>query len=165
MIRVLFVCTGNICRSAYAERRARHLVPDIEFLSAGTHALRGWGVDDEMAAELSRRGGCAEGFSAQQLTEALAHSADLILCATREHRAYVAEELPHLLPRTFVMKTYARHLAASSVDVPWSPPSTSTPQSALTRHDDIADPYRLGTPEAARAADQIDEVLFQIAGS
>ena len=95
MGKVLFVCTGNICRSAYAERRAQHLSPETEFVSAGTHAMRGWGVDDEMTAELKRRGGSAAGFAAQQLTAALARSADLILCATREHRAYIEFETWH----------------------------------------------------------------------
>ena len=164
MARVLFVCTGNICRSAYAERRAQHLVGDVEFVSAGTHAMRGWGVDDQMAVELDRRGGSTEGFSAQQLTAPLARSADLILCATREHRGFIAEEWPDLLNRTFVMKPYARDLVASPGATAWSPLPTSLFRPALTRQDDIADPYRLGHSEAARAADEIDDVLSRIAG-
>ena len=40
--RVLFVCTANICRSAYADVVARSRgIGGIEFLSAGTHALVG----------------------------------------------------------------------------------------------------------------------------
>lgn len=42
-IRVLFVCTANICRSAYAEVMARHLLgddPSVEVSSAGVHLDR-----------------------------------------------------------------------------------------------------------------------------
>lgn len=163
MPRVLFVCTGNICRSAYAERRAQHMAPGVDFLSAGTHAMRGWGMDDTMTAELEARGGTADGFQAQQLTAGLARSADLLLCATREHRAFVAEEWPDILNRTFVMKPYARDVSAESTNAPWVPVPVSLFRPALTRADDIADPYRLGQSEAARAADEIDEVLATIA--
>ncbi len=41
-LRVLFVCTANICRSAYAEVAARHLLGAsvaVSFSSAGTHGL------------------------------------------------------------------------------------------------------------------------------
>lgn len=138
------------------------MAPGVDFLSAGTHAMRGWGVDDAMTAELEARGGNADGFQAQQLTAGLARSADVLLCATREHRAYVAEEWPDVLTRTFVMKPYARDLAADSAATPWAPVPVSLFRPALTRADDIADPYRLGRSEAARAADEIDEVLSSI---
>lgn len=163
MTRVLFLCTGNICRSAYAERRARHLAPDLDVVSAGTHAMRGWGVDEAMAGELEARGGTAAGFSAQQLTEPLARSAGLLLCATREHRAFVTDAWPDLEPRTFVMKPYARELAAAGPS-PWSL-LPAADASALTRADDIADPYRMGQPDATRAADEIDAILAQIIGA
>jgi protein-tyrosine-phosphatase len=54
---VLFVCTGNICRSAFAEEAARSLFDksEFEFSSAGTHAISGARAADTMvkaAAEL-----------------------------------------------------------------------------------------------------------------
>lgn len=48
--RVLFVCTGNICRSAFAAVAARSLSydGDFEFASAGTHAVSGDGATHRM---------------------------------------------------------------------------------------------------------------------
>src|SRR5699024_6407175 len=98
----------------------------------------------------------------QQLTAALARSADLILCATRERRAYIAEELPDLLSRTFDMKPYARELVSSVDAIAWEPLPTTLFRPAVSRHDDIGAAYRLGRSEAARAADEIDDVLTRI---
>lgn len=43
MTRVLFVCTGNICRSAFARAAAasRSETSDLVFMSGGTHAMEG----------------------------------------------------------------------------------------------------------------------------
>ena len=49
---ILFVCTANICRSAWAEARAQQLLPGYRIASAGTHALRGRGIDPTMAQTL-----------------------------------------------------------------------------------------------------------------
>jgi protein-tyrosine-phosphatase len=52
-LRVLFVCTSNICRSAFAERMARHLLrgdPSVEVLSADTHRWIDEPVDSALAA-------------------------------------------------------------------------------------------------------------------
>src|SRR5690606_26727935 len=51
-LKVLFVCTANICRSAYAEVAARRLLgdrTDLEFTSAGTHGHDGEPLNAEMA--------------------------------------------------------------------------------------------------------------------
>lgn len=159
MVDVLFLCTGNICRSAYAERRAQQWFPGSVIASAGTHAMRGWGVDEHLAEVLIERGGSADGFSARQLTEPIARGSRLILCATREHRAFVLDAWPDLADRTFVMRAYARDLGTAPRAPLWSALSPADGRPALTRRDDIADPYRLGSPEAARTADEIDEVL------
>ncbi len=47
-MQILFICTGNICRSPFGEHLARRLAQeagraDLQFSSAGTHALEGYG--------------------------------------------------------------------------------------------------------------------------
>lgn len=63
MVRVLFVCLGNICRSPTAEGVMRHLVEEaglshaVEVRSAGTHAYHaGEGADPRSARHARRRG-------------------------------------------------------------------------------------------------------------
>jgi protein-tyrosine phosphatase len=52
--RLIFVCTGNICRSPYAEFVARSL--GMEAISAGTNTHQGLPADRTAVAEASRRG-------------------------------------------------------------------------------------------------------------
>jgi protein-tyrosine-phosphatase len=94
MRTVLFVCTGNTCRSPLAEGIARHLqrqgkLPaDLFFASAGTAAGDGWAMSEESAAVLQRLGAVPEGHS-KQLTPAMVQKADVVLGMTRSHVAQV----------------------------------------------------------------------------
>lgn len=165
---VLFVCTGNICRSPFAERLAAHLAAalppghpsrELSFASAGVGALTGHPMDEDMAAELTARGGNPAGFAARQLSGAVAREADLILALEPHHRQYVLEEWPALVRRTLLLGQAARVLPALRSD-------GVAPLDALRSHrgpvlaaDAIADPYRRGAAAAATAAAQIASAL------
>jgi protein-tyrosine-phosphatase len=108
---VLFVCTGNICRSPVAERVARAFLDAalgaeaacIHLGSAGTRAVVGSGVHPDSAAVLAGLGGKPAGFAARQLTDDLALDADLVLALTRSHRRSVLQRAPRGLARTFTL--------------------------------------------------------------
>jgi protein-tyrosine phosphatase len=108
---VLFVCTGNICRSPIAERVARAYVDEVlgehmdgfRLASAGTHAVVGSGVHPLSSAVLTALGGDPAGFAARQLTDDMAGSADLALGLTRSHRRAVLRRAPRGLSRTFTL--------------------------------------------------------------
>ncbi|MBE3013291.1 hypothetical protein IL992_29520 [Microbispora sp. NEAU-D428] len=88
--RVLFVCTGNICRSAMAERLTlAALGPGSPILvrSAGTRARTGWPMAERAREVLLRLGADPEGFSSRPLTAEAVADADLVLAASSEHRA------------------------------------------------------------------------------
>jgi protein-tyrosine phosphatase len=120
--RVLYVCTGNICRSPLAERLARHelgrrLGPDaglIEVTSAGTHGLTGHEMYVEAATVLEGAGGDPAGFVARLMGADHVTQADLVLTATREHRAAVVRLDPRASRRTFTIREFAR--LAAEVD-------------------------------------------------
>lgn len=116
-MRILFVCTGNICRSPTAERltavyAAGLKSPDFHASSAGTRALIGRPMHPESAIVLEGLGGEASGFAARQLTSRIAASADLVLAMTRAHRDEVLELAPRKLRQTFVLSEAARLAAA-----------------------------------------------------
>jgi protein arginine phosphatase len=92
---VLFVCTGNICRSPLAasllERalKDRHL--EVEVTSAGTGAWDGAPASEGAYLVGLERGLDLSGHRARLLTRELVEEADLILTMARHHRARVDE--------------------------------------------------------------------------
>ncbi|MEV0144578.1 MULTISPECIES: hypothetical protein [unclassified Nonomuraea] len=94
--RILFVCTGNLCRSPLAERLTRAaLGPGFLVGSAGTRAVPGRQMPEQARRALLRLGGDPSGFLSRTLTAALVAEADLVLTATAAHRAeVVALHLP-----------------------------------------------------------------------
>lgn len=108
-MHILFVCTGNICRSPTAERLASALGGDeLRASSAGTRAVIGHPMHPESAEVLRRLGGDPKGFVARQLKPAIAADADLILTMTTMHRDYVLEYAPRQLRRTFTLTEAVR---------------------------------------------------------
>jgi protein-tyrosine phosphatase len=108
--RVLFVCTGNICRSAIAEQvfRARYGSEAVAFASAGTGALVGAPMP-EQAAEISRKlGGDPSAHAGQQLSKPFVEAADLVIALTREHRSEIVRTLPRANRYTFTLREFAR---------------------------------------------------------
>lgn len=112
---ILYVCTGNVCRSPFAEllTRARlaaalgSRADDARVVSAGVRGMVGHPMDATAAKQLRARGVDAEPFRAQELRRGLIQGADLILTATMAHRKLVLEEEPRGLRRTFTIREFA----------------------------------------------------------
>lgn len=108
---VLFVCTGNICRSPAAERlfRARSIaeVP-LEVTSAGTSGLTGYPIDPPTARALQELGIDPDGHQARRMDLEMLQASDLVLTAAIEHRAAVLLTEPSLLAKTFTLREFAR---------------------------------------------------------
>jgi protein-tyrosine phosphatase len=153
---VLFVCTGNICRSPMAEALFRARVDPalpIVAASAGTTGLTGWGMDQPSAIVLRQLGGEPDGHSAQRLTRDLIASSDLILTAETTHRDAVIGADPSARDRAYTMREFGR-IGAGLQPLP-EPPTADTLRArvaevaarraaeapARPRYDDIGDPY------------------------
>lgn len=112
-LHVLFVCTGNICRSPSAERLAMAYcthagIADFAASSAGTRAVIAHPVHPHAERVLVGLGADPSRFAARQLTPKIASGADLILTMTRAHRDSVLELAPNKLNRTFSLAEAAR---------------------------------------------------------
>src|SRR3712207_1700768 len=120
-MRLLFVCTGNLCRSQVAEGVTAAWLAhssertQVELVSAGTDAPVGRAMDPSSAAALAALGGDPAGRHAQALTAELANQADLVLGMTRRHRRTVLELAPRSLRRTFTLLEAAQLLRAAEV--------------------------------------------------
>jgi protein-tyrosine-phosphatase len=89
-MRILFVCTGNTCRSAIAEAIARKVVierglSEVEIQSAGTSAWDGAPASDGALLVGMERGLDLSQHRAQTLTRDLVRDADLVLAMGPHH--------------------------------------------------------------------------------
>lgn len=108
---VLFVCTGNVCRSPMAEQLFRARVDAaaaIAATSAGAAALVGRPMDAPSALALRELGGDPVRHVGRQLTPRLIEDADLILTAETAHRSIVFESDPLAFRRAFTMREFGR---------------------------------------------------------
>lgn len=169
-MHVLYVCTGNICRSPTAERLtaafARDLNLDVTTDSAGTSAVIGHGVQAEAARVLESLGGDPTGFVARRLTPTIASGADLVLTMTSRHRDEVLTVAPRNLRRTFTLleaAEFARRTGVIDASA-WVSERAANPVTQL----DIMDPIGQSTDVYERVGDAISEALgplFEIWGA
>lgn len=153
-MRILFVCTGNICRSAFAERYAAAHARTLTVASAGTGAVVGAPVDPAMAAQVLRHGGDPERFAARQLNARMIADADLILTMQTHHRTWILDDDPGAVRRTFVLGQVARRVASLR---PGDDVLTHLAQNRrrASGGDEVRDPYRRGEVAMQQAAEQI----------
>lgn len=99
MMKILFVCTANICRSALAESVLRKKLrqkglTDIFVDSAGVHDYAAEPYDSQMVSLACRAGynmdGCAKYLSSMML-----ENADIIICMEHFHMVEVQKRLPY----------------------------------------------------------------------
>jgi len=124
-VRILTVCTGNLCRSPYAEALLRARLDEVRpgafvVSSAGTDAPRGAPVDPGSAALLADRGVSSAGLVSRRLTAGLAGEADIVLVMAAQHAHVVVDELPAAHRRTFLITAFAHQLEAIGRDRDWS---------------------------------------------
>ncbi|EGQ3488408.1 low molecular weight protein arginine phosphatase [Staphylococcus pseudintermedius] len=86
-MKIVFVCTGNTCRSPLAESIAKQLMPDFEIVSRGLMAHEGQSISPH-SRELLRRHELPIPNGAQ-LFDAVDAEADLILTMTTAHRQMI----------------------------------------------------------------------------
>lgn len=116
-MNVLFVCSGNTCRSPFAAALLRHRVSccvtvpasanglDVGIKSAGTNASGGHPLAYPMEVILQEKG-IDYTHQSQRLTWDLVDWADVALTMTRPHKALLAAQIPQFRAKLFTLNEY-----------------------------------------------------------
>jgi protein-tyrosine-phosphatase len=111
-MNVLFVCTGNTCRSAMAEPMMKKrlaeagLANKVEVRSAGVAAHGGSAASSGARAALRARGLNGEAHQATRLDGKLVQWADLILTMSQSHKRAILERHIDAMEKTFTLKEF-----------------------------------------------------------
>ncbi len=140
MKTVLFVCTGNTCRSPMAECLFKHVCrrqgfDGLSAVSAGVSATKGAAASAEARRAMERRGLSLEAHRSQPLSERLLRDVSLVVGMSHSHISTVKALFP-------------------GVDVPM-----------LALDPPISDPYGLGYDAYERTAGELERQLVPLAAS
>lgn len=109
-MKVMFICTGNICRSAMAEgmfRKMTENMDNIEVYSCGVYADTGDYATYNAIEAAKEYNADISSHRATNIRESKIEEMDLILCATISHKQSVICLYPELNGKVFTMKEYA----------------------------------------------------------
>jgi glycine hydroxymethyltransferase len=118
---VLFVCTGNICRSPIAEGFFRRLIgnsKEIEVLSAGVHAVRGQPPSLYAVQVCAEEGLDISDLRSQPLTAELVDRATHIFAMTGAHLETIQTLFPHGAEKSFLLREFEEPGTTVWRDVP-----------------------------------------------
>src|SRR6476646_5072325 len=120
MKTVLFVCTGNVCRSPMAEGLFRHVVQgrgQYRVISAGLGAMEGQPPSPYAVQAVKELGIDISAQRSRMLTSQMVDEADLILGMTHSHLDTVMMLYPHAAEKVFLLREFDDALAIFEKDI------------------------------------------------
>src|SRR5271156_1796482 len=120
MKTILFVCTGNICRSPMAEGLFRHATQgrtDYQVISAGVGAMEGQPPSSHAVRALKELGIDISQQRSRMLTPDLVERADYIFGMTHSHVDSINLLFPHAAEKTFLLREFDETLDEFEKDI------------------------------------------------
>lgn len=148
MNTILFVCTGNTCRSSMAEGLFKKLISedmelkDIKVVSAGTGVFYSGGATEQAIEAVREMGVDIRGHKAKQITNELINEADLILTMTMAHKLRILNINPEAKNKVFTLKEFVNDDLVDDLD--------------------ISDPFGCPLEEYKKCAQEIYEYLVKV---
>lgn len=117
---LLFVCSGNSCRSPMAQGIIKTMLNEryVDVKSAGTAAMDGLPASEKARVVVKEFGGDISNHRTRYITKELIDEADLILVMEFKHYETVLELSSHSAIKTFLLKEYKRSTKYNEISDP-----------------------------------------------
>ncbi|WP_110239738.1 adenylyl-sulfate kinase [Nocardioides gilvus] len=158
-LSVLFVCTANVCRSAFMELLTISMVGNaLDVASTGTEAVKGKKMDPVIEALLPE-GVSGERHRSYPTSAELLAAADLVLTAEQSHVTDLVSLYPGEFRKIFTLGQFAETAASTHLTGRALIEHAGHFRARSTADNDIKDPYRRGPEPTAAAAKKITAML------
>jgi protein-tyrosine-phosphatase len=122
-MKIMFICTGNICRSAMAhwlmkKKLQEKNINNIEIYSSGIYAENGDTSTEEAIEVMEEYGVNLKQHKATNTAKSNIKEMDLILCMTASHKHALMQIYPNLSNKIYTLKEY---VGINEIDIkdPW----------------------------------------------
>lgn len=110
--KIIFICTGNTCRSVMAEKmfikRIKNTgLKDVVVDSAGTHAMPYYAIVGDLKTVMDENSVDYAGHIPQMIDENIMKSSDLVIVMTKDHKEEISRRFPAYKDKVFLLTEYA----------------------------------------------------------
>ena len=111
-LKILFICTGNTCRSCIAEDIFRRKIDELgtkenfEVFSAGIFAFEGSGASEQAKEVVEKNGGDLSSHTSRQLKPDMIEKADYVFTMTISHKEGVLQMVPESSDKISSLKEF-----------------------------------------------------------
>lgn len=113
-MKIMFICTGNICRSAMAhwllkKKLEQNNITNIEIYSSGIYAMDGDTSTHEAIEVMEEYGVDLKKHKATNIRRSNIKDMDIILCMTISHKRDLLYRYPELKEKIYTLKEYVKN--------------------------------------------------------